>query len=81
MTGAYCWGLNELGEIGDGTTTQRKKPVAIPGLSSKARLAAGDAFTCALDGGAVSCWGDNTRGQLGIGALSRSLVPVEVAFP
>jgi serine/threonine-protein kinase len=79
--GAFCWGDNAVGEIGDGTTGPRRMPARIPGIGSNARIAAGDSFTCALEGGAVSCWGDNTRGQLGIGALSRSLVPVEVAFP
>jgi alpha-tubulin suppressor-like RCC1 family protein len=25
----YCWGDNRVGEIGDGTTTQRLAPVAV----------------------------------------------------
>jgi len=28
---AYCWGLNGNGELGDGTTTRRLKPVAVVG--------------------------------------------------
>jgi alpha-tubulin suppressor-like RCC1 family protein len=26
---AYCWGLNQIGEVGDGTGTQRLTPVAV----------------------------------------------------
>ena len=56
-----CWGANEYGELGDGTTTEKATPVEVSGLSSGvAAIAAGGDHTCALtSAGAVECWGKN----------------------
>ena len=66
---AYCWGYNGKGQLGDGTTTDRKVPTPVSGTTKFARLAAGRYFTCGLtSAGATWCWGDNSSGQLGNGA-------------
>jgi len=52
-----------------------------PAFGSGATIAAGNAFTCALDAGVVSCRGDNARGQLGIGTVSARSNPHEIALP
>ncbi len=74
-----CWGNNGLGQLGDGTTTDRPIPVPVSGLSGAIviGLAAGENHTCALiSGGTVKCWGDNQFKQLGNGTASFSATPV-----
>jgi alpha-tubulin suppressor-like RCC1 family protein len=79
-----CWGDNSSGQLGDGTTTSQKSPVAVSGLPTGVKalaLAAGFDHTCALlETGAVWCWGGNSNGELGNGtSVSRSTQPVVVS--
>ncbi len=58
--GAYCWGTNGSGELGDGNPgVNSNVPVPVTGLSSGvAEIEAGDRGVCArMDTGAVYCWG------------------------
>jgi alpha-tubulin suppressor-like RCC1 family protein len=80
---AYCWGRNNLGQLGNGSTTTATAPVAVAGGAAYARLSAGRRHACAVTtGGGLRCWGDNAAGQLGIGVAGGSRTsPVTVAAP
>jgi hypothetical protein len=65
-----CWGLNHLGQLGDGTTTNRSTPVDVQSLGSGVTNVTGggglyasfsdgaESNTCALRAsGGAKCWG------------------------
>lgn len=72
-----CWGRNNFGQLGDGSTSQRSTPTPVSGLSSGVQaIALGDAHSCAItSNGAVACWGHNFLGQLGNGSDTDRSVP------
>ena len=55
-----CWGNNNYGQIGDGTTTKRTSPTPVDNLninSSAVRIGAGFHHACTLlSNGSVLCW-------------------------
>lgn len=79
--GVWCWGYNVVGQLGDGTTTNRALAVPVVGLTSGvSAIAAGNGHACALmSSGGVQCWGSGAMGQLGHQAFADSLVPVSAA--
>ena len=54
-----CWGLNNEGQLGDGSTTTRTTPVSVNLDAGKIAfaVAAGMHHTCALVDSHVECWG------------------------
>jgi alpha-tubulin suppressor-like RCC1 family protein len=71
--GVVCWGANDDGSLGDGSTNSSLVPVSVSGMSSGVTaIAAGGNTTCAIQNGALKCWGYNGSGQLGIGSSAAS---------
>ncbi len=76
-----CWGENNDGQLGDGSTAQHRTPVDVSGLANGIKvLVAGGSHSCTLtaDGG-VKCWGNNSWGQLGDGTNLDRSTPVDVS--
>jgi alpha-tubulin suppressor-like RCC1 family protein len=80
-----CWGYNNRGQLGDGSTASRAAPVTVSGIRNAAAVAASpndedekDHACALLRDGTVRCWGRNGDGQLGDGTNTDSSVPVTV---
>lgn len=66
----YCWGDDQYGQLGDGSTATTASPVQVAGGHSWIALSAGEATTCGITREhALYCWGRNDAGQLGSGAV------------
>lgn len=76
----FAWGSNSYGQLGDGTTTQRRAPTLLPTLTGVVEVAAGQYHSVARSSdGRVWTWGGNGYGQLGDGTTSQNAVPRPVA--
>jgi alpha-tubulin suppressor-like RCC1 family protein len=78
----WGWGQNNYGQLGDGSTTNRRTPVRVGADNDWVAVSAGVYNTLALKSdGSLWAWGQNTYGQLGDGSATTSNVPVQVASP
>jgi alpha-tubulin suppressor-like RCC1 family protein len=72
--GIRCWGRNDEGELGDGTTVSQSVPPAVniaSDVSDFTAIAVSGSYSCALrSGGGVRCWGVNADGELGTGTTT-----------
>ncbi|NP_001017352.2 RCC1 and BTB domain-containing protein 1 [Xenopus tropicalis] len=80
----FCWGYNNCGQVGSGTTANQSVPRRVSAtLQSKVvvSIAAGQSSSMAVtDNGHVYCWGYNGTGQLGIGNTGNQLMPCRLVF-
>jgi alpha-tubulin suppressor-like RCC1 family protein/serine/threonine protein kinase len=75
----WAWGANHYGQLGDGTTFDRRTPIQVPGLSGIVAIASGSWHGLALKSdGSVWAWGKNNAGQLGDGTTTDHSAPAPV---
>ena len=78
----YCWGTNDRGQLGIGSTNDQLTAVQVAGSMVWRQVAAGVEHTCALDEvGQIYCWGNNDNGQLGLGDRAERTTPTLVNLP
>jgi alpha-tubulin suppressor-like RCC1 family protein len=78
----WTFGVNDKGQLGDGTTESRDRPTLVPGLSDVVAISAGSGFSLALRrDGTLWAWGDNSQGQLGLGVEDAEAHPAPVQVP
>ena len=74
-----CWGNNDRGQIGIGSTTTKTAPTLVSGITNATSVTSGSRFSCALLADTtVSCWGANANGQLGDGSVVDHGTPAQV---
>lgn len=84
-TTAYCWGLNDAGQLGDGSRINRTVPTPVAGGLAFAQLATGGHTTCGITtAGALFCWGWSGTTGFGLGDALRGTVitsPIAITTP
>ncbi|HET9425169.1 MAG TPA: hypothetical protein VFO55_07355 [Gemmatimonadaceae bacterium] len=81
----FCWGLNQLGELGDSSLVYgeaQTAPNKVSGGITFASVVPGWLHTCGIStAGALYCWGSNSSGQLGIGSSDSDPHPRPLLVP
>jgi alpha-tubulin suppressor-like RCC1 family protein len=82
---AYCWGQNDVGEVGEPLPAGVKgpvrvwAPVAVSGGMTFRTIAVGGRHACGITaGGETYCWGVNAMGSLGNGSRNNSAIPTKL---
>lgn len=74
----WGWGVNSVGQLGNGLVTSRSSPVQI-GTSTWSQIQAGTSFSCGLaSDGKLYTWGLNNAGALGDGTTANKSNPTQI---
>ena len=77
--GLWSWGINNAGQLGDGTTNERHTPARVDSVTGWAAVGAGVGHTLALKAdGTLWSWGSNIFGVLGDGTIVDHHAPAQV---
>ena len=74
----WAWGLNDQGQLGDGTTTFRNSPTRVIGSNFIAVAAGRDATAAIKSDGSLWTWGSIGSGQLGYPSVGDVKTPSQV---
>ena len=82
----YCWGRNDSGQFGTGTTNGATMPTQGAKRNNSGdvledifSISAGKKHLCALDTNRqIYCWGENEDGQLGLGHVANQVYATQV---
>ena len=74
----WAWGNNEKGQLGDGTTDEKRTPTKI--MDGVAQVSAGwyDHSLAVKTDGSLWVWGGNNKGRLGDGTTTNRTTPVMI---
>ena len=76
----WCWGQNNEGQVGQGTSEGLVVAPARVGEDSDWSLVRAGQHACGLkQNGSLSCWGRNAEGQVGDGTTQEAQLPIWVA--
>jgi alpha-tubulin suppressor-like RCC1 family protein len=76
----YCWGENNIGQLGINSTINQNAPaqVGVPSATGWSSVRAGWQHACALRSATLYCWGDGGNGRLGLGTAANHSTPQQV---
>ena len=76
----WTWGLNDHGQLGDGSATNHEAPFQIGNATNWFAAAGGSGHTIAITkSGILWTWGANASGQLGDGTTNDQSSPIQIS--
>ena len=80
LSQVWCWGQNDDGQLGDGTTTNCTIPTQTSLTAAASQIDLGLSHSCAVDDRSdLYCWGWNRYGEFGLGTFnSYKHIPTKV---